>query len=376
MVDLRRQLRGPGCGPRTGRKRRPRPGPRPLRDRRAPDVRLRGAHRVAREPGAEGRDTPDLPRALVVHARPPRQLLPPSKLPWTFSTFDYRTLCGLLWDQCNTEFETAKIEGRRLGPEQGPPGPRPTMGELAAPAPWWTPSAGSASWRATPINRPTRRSRATRRGTTPRGPPTSWRSSIDRDYVPAGYGWSFPADDEVRVGVGSFDPRHHVKETTVQLAADLGREPVRYQGNWIPHKLRDATEGEVFFVGDSAGHCLPLTAEGIRTALYFGIACGRELRRGESRAGRRRRRRFFAFSPSLRAKRGSCALSSSTQRRSLASLHGCSPPRCGGRCRAMRSCAGRSRTTSGSPTPRSRCRPRPSRLPSRPSRPLPEPGCS
>jgi flavin-dependent dehydrogenase len=34
----------------------------------------------------------------------------------------------------------------------------------------------------------------------------------------------------------------------------------------------------VFFVGDSAGHCLPLTAEGIRTAFYFGIACGRELR--------------------------------------------------------------------------------------------------
>ena len=52
---------------------------------------------------------------------------------------------------------------------------------------------------------------------------------------------------------------------------------VRYQGNWIPHALRDATEDGVFFVGDSAGHCLPLTAEGIRTALYFGLACGREL---------------------------------------------------------------------------------------------------
>jgi flavin-dependent dehydrogenase len=34
----------------------------------------------------------------------------------------------------------------------------------------------------------------------------------------------------------------------------------------------------VFFVGDSAGHCLPLTAEGIRTALYFGLACGRALK--------------------------------------------------------------------------------------------------
>ena len=34
----------------------------------------------------------------------------------------------------------------------------------------------------------------------------------------------------------------------------------------------------MFFAGDSAGHCLPLTAEGIRTAFYFGIAAGRELR--------------------------------------------------------------------------------------------------
>ena len=46
----------------------------------------------------------------------------------------------------------------------------------------------------------------------------------------------------------------------------------------------------MFFAGDSAGHCLPLTAEGIRTALYFGIACGRELRAvldGLRRASRR-----------------------------------------------------------------------------------------
>src|SRR5581483_5711688 len=101
---------------------------------------------------------------------------------------------------------------------------------------------------------------------------------IDRSYVPAGYGWSFPADGELRIGVGSFDPRFHVKDPTYRLARDLSADTVRYQGNWIPHALRAATEDGVFFVGDSAGHCLPLTAEGIRTALYFGIACGRELR--------------------------------------------------------------------------------------------------
>jgi flavin-dependent dehydrogenase len=100
---------------------------------------------------------------------------------------------------------------------------------------------------------------------------------IDRGYVPAGYGWSFPAGEEVRIGIGSFDPRFHVREPTVRLAQDLEAETVRYQGNWIPHALRPATDDGVFFVGDSAGHCLPLTAEGIRTALYFGLACGREL---------------------------------------------------------------------------------------------------
>src|SRR3977135_214765 len=33
-------------------------------------------------------------------------------LPWTFSTFDYRTLCGALAAQGEFTFETAKVEGR------------------------------------------------------------------------------------------------------------------------------------------------------------------------------------------------------------------------------------------------------------------------
>jgi flavin-dependent dehydrogenase len=123
---------------------------------------------------------------------------------------------------------------------------------------------------------------------------------IDRGYVPAGYGWSFPADGEVRIGVGSFDPRFHVREPTERLAEDLAAARVRYQGNWIPHALRDATGDGVFFVGDSAGHCLPLTAEGIRTALYFGLACGRELRAVVSGEQSREQAlaRYHAFSAS------------------------------------------------------------------------------
>jgi flavin-dependent dehydrogenase len=200
------------------------------------------------------------------------------KLPWTFSTFDYREICQLLWRDCDASFETAKVNGRAAAANgDGKVGVETDRGTIRAPL-----VIDALGWR---------RMLATGDGYQPPDAPLSrglevhpggesddlaiW---IDRKYVPAGYGWSFPAHDELRIGIGSFDPRFHVKDTTVALTQDLGKEPNEYQGNWIPHKLRRATEGGVFFAGDSAGHCLPLSAEGIRTALYFGIALGRELR--------------------------------------------------------------------------------------------------
>jgi digeranylgeranylglycerophospholipid reductase len=207
-------------------------------------------------------------------------------LPWTFSTFDYRTLCGLLWDRLPPalfSFETAKVQ-RRDGDvvitDRGP-----IRAPLIVDALGWRRVLGLGA-NVQPPDALLSRGLEVH----PCGGGADLEVWIDRGYVPAGYGWSFPAGDELRIGVGSFDPRFHVREPTVRLAEEIeSREPapdtdtdtdtVRYQGNWIPHALRPATEDGVFFVGDSAGHCLPLTAEGIRTALYFGLACGRELRR-------------------------------------------------------------------------------------------------
>ena len=200
------------------------------------------------------------------------------RLPWSFSTFDYRELCELLWRDCDAAFETAKVNGRAQPANGGGMIAVETdRGVLSAPL-----VVDALGWRRMlasgdgyqPPDAPLSRGLEVH----PDGASEDLEVWIDRRYVPAGYGWSFPARDELRIGVGSFDPRFHVRETTELLAEDLGRDRVRYQGNWIPHKLRRATEGGVFFAGDSAGHCLPLTAEGIRTALYFGIALGRELR--------------------------------------------------------------------------------------------------
>lgn len=203
------------------------------------------------------------------------------RLPWTFSTFDYRELCALLWQHSGLAeecFETAKVDGITRGSgDTQTHAVHTDRGDIRAPL-----VIDALGWRrvlaqSMSIQPPNAR---LSRGLEvhPDGSGGEMELWIDAKYVRAGYGWSFPARDEMRVGVGSFWPTHHVKEPTVRLAGDLGLPPDGYQGNWIPHQLRPATEGDVFFVGDSAGHCLPLTAEGIRTALYFGIACGRELR--------------------------------------------------------------------------------------------------
>lgn len=236
------------------------------------------------------------------------------RLPWTFSTFDYRELCALMWEggraargvgnpgadtspdaisheASGLDFETATVR-RREGDTV-----HTDRGELRAPL-----IVDCLGWRrvlsnATPIQPPKAR---LSRGLEvhPGGAGEEMELWLDPRYVRSGYSWSFPARDEVRIGVGSFWPSHHVKQPTLRLAEDLGMPPDGFQGNWIPHQLRRASEDGVFFVGDSAGHCLPLTAEGIRTALYFGIACGRELRAVVE--GRARRedalRRYAAFS--------------------------------------------------------------------------------
>jgi flavin-dependent dehydrogenase len=226
---------------------------------------------------------------LVVHTPHTTVRLP---LPFTFSTFDYRELCELLDAQNDAAFETATVRGRSGGTEDALITVRTDRSVVSAPlvvdALGWRRVLGAGHQ---PPDAPLSRGLEVHPG----GRSDELEIWIERSVVPAGYGWSFPAADEVRVGVGSFDPRFHVKEPTVDLSERLGREAVRYQGNWIPHKLRDGVDDGVFFVGDSAGHCLPLTAEGIRTAFYFGIALGRELRRViEGRASRETALRRYA----------------------------------------------------------------------------------
>jgi flavin-dependent dehydrogenase len=192
------------------------------------------------------------------------------RLPWSWSSFDYKLLCQALFAQTDARFEIAKVNGRTGDTVHT------DRGDLTAPliidALGWKRVLGAHYQ---PPDAPISRGLEVH----PHGTATDLDVWIDRSLVRYGYAWSVPADQEQRIGVGSYEPTHHVKEPTKDIAQRLDRDAVRYQGNWFPHKLRPATEDEVFFAGDSAGHCIPLSGEGIRTAFYFGIAAAREIAR-------------------------------------------------------------------------------------------------
>jgi flavin-dependent dehydrogenase len=200
------------------------------------------------------------------------------RLPWSWSAFDYRRLCQLLYEQSDASFHTVKVHGLVKSDEPSA-GNRIAVatdrGVLRAPlvvdALGWRRVLGQSGHQ--PPESPLSRGLEVH----PEGGGEDLDVWIERSLVRRGYGWRVPADGEARVGVASYAPGDHVRKPTVALAERLGLEAVSYQGNWFPHRLRPATEGSIFFVGDSAGHCFPLSGEGIRTAFYFGIACGREL---------------------------------------------------------------------------------------------------
>ena len=193
------------------------------------------------------------------------------RLPWSWGAFDYAELCRLLWAQSGARFERALVKGRIDG------GVRTDRGVVRSPV-----VVDALGWRRVLGSQPfagTGGSLTRGLEVHPSGSGDALDVVIDRSLLRRGYCWRVPAGDEVRVGAGSYDPRVAVKQPTADIAQRFGVATVRHQGNLIPHRLRPAAENGCFFVGDSAGHCLPLSAEGIRGAFYFGIACGRELRR-------------------------------------------------------------------------------------------------
>ncbi|MGN6674028.1 MAG: hypothetical protein ACTHMA_12050 [Thermomicrobiales bacterium] len=97
---------------------------------------------------------------------------------------------------------------------------------------------------------------------------------FDQRFVRNGYAWVFPAGDTLRIGVGAYDRHARLSGALADFLRHLGYEGKACRGGLIPWFQRPATVDGIFLAGDTAGQCLPLTAEGIRFALVFGELAG------------------------------------------------------------------------------------------------------
>jgi menaquinone-9 beta-reductase len=92
----------------------------------------------------------------------------------------------------------------------------------------------------------------------------------------AGYAWAFPAGEETRFGICWFDRVGKLEPQLDDFLDGLGLQTGQYRhGGYFPWHQRPTTRDGRYVVGDAAGQCLALLGEGIRPAIYFGIAAGR-----------------------------------------------------------------------------------------------------
>lgn len=101
---------------------------------------------------------------------------------------------------------------------------------------------------------------------------------FDPSLVPNGYAWVFPGGDTLRVGIGACTPDARLAPALRRFLDRLGLDGKPARGGRIPWFDRPPTVDGIFLAGDAAGHCVPLTAEGIRFALHFGELAGHLVR--------------------------------------------------------------------------------------------------
>ena len=100
---------------------------------------------------------------------------------------------------------------------------------------------------------------------------------FEKDLVRSGYAWAFGCGATTRLGICTFTPGVALGPLLVRHLARFGLQAGHTHGGVIAFGRRDPVATGCLRVGDAAGGCLPLTAEGIRPAILSGILAGQAL---------------------------------------------------------------------------------------------------
>ncbi len=190
-----------------------------------------------------------------------------------FCTFDYRAFCQGLLDQCEVRFLKTAVTEWRDGQVVT------SAGSFSAPV-----VVDCSGWRGVVVNDTARVKPSLGAYTFGLEAHTPMQDDkltffLDRAVIPRGLGWIFPVGDGSLIGLGSYNGRSKLRPALERYLDSQGIRAGAYHGTYFPNRLGRPTAGRLFAVGDAAGQCLPLTAEGIRPAIYFGSECGKIVQR-------------------------------------------------------------------------------------------------
>jgi len=100
---------------------------------------------------------------------------------------------------------------------------------------------------------------------------------FQKQLVRNGYAWIFPCGETTRFGIGSFAKEQKLRVALQQFLHRFGLEIAETHGGVLAIERHHPVDNGVFLVRDAAGQCLPVTGEGIRTAVFHGIHCGQAI---------------------------------------------------------------------------------------------------
>ena len=100
------------------------------------------------------------------------------------------------------------------------------------------------------------------------------RFFLDESIIKDGAGWLFPAGKKSRFGVGSSKGETKLLPNLRRLLERYNLREGKIHGGYFCYCLKNPIVKNIFVVGCAAGQTLPLTGEGIKRSIHFGLFCG------------------------------------------------------------------------------------------------------
>ncbi len=106
------------------------------------------------------------------------------------------------------------------------------------------------------------------------------RFFVNPDVIENGVMWLFPCKNTARFGVGSYAGNTKILPNLKKFVESYNLKTGKIHGGYFGYCLKEKPViNNLFVVGCAAGQTLPLSGEGIRRSVYFGLKCGKIIKK-------------------------------------------------------------------------------------------------